>query len=527
MPSLAQKLKALWLGRKSRHFVAVDFDSRQLRIVQAEHARGATRILRLITVNMPEALDASDAAAVGKFLSATLKQMHLRETGVLMSVPRAQAVLRPITLPPGTKKAELAGMVRFQVEKQLPFAAAEAVIDFTIETHYAAEESPRTGPPGIDVLAAAVRLPVVEHYRRIALSADLKLLRLGLRPYATAHCVQACLPAGDRPQCLAVVHITADEAEIHVMEGNSLTFSRSVVGKIPVAGEGDDAAVDRPVKAVVTEVVRSLQSYQYRGLQRGAKFDRVLLAGGTGIEASVAEALRRRLDVECEILAPAAMLRMDERVRDASAFVSALGLAAGHYQPEEHPFNFLDPKRPQAQRDVRKIRAAAVAGGLVAALLAGTAGGAIYLNAKRGGLLALKEQANELAAQTRDLRKLEGQVGDIDDWVNSGCDWLDHLAYVSKLFPPNVDAYTDGITTKSDGRSIYFTVYTRNREVIDELGRRLMQAGYEFKRREVAATTDPRYVFSSKVEVVIPAGMKVRLSAGEAASRPHDGSRER
>jgi len=526
MASLAQRMKALRLAKRHRRFVAVDFDSRQMRIVQAEQAGSATRILKLITVNMPEELDISNAPAVGEFLSATLKQMHLKETGVLMSVPRGQAVLRPVTLPPGTKKAELAGMVRFQVEKQLPFAPAEAVIDFTIESHYAAEESPQTSPPGIDVLAAAVRLPVVEHYRQIALSAHLKLLRLGLRPYATARCVQACLAGRDRPQRLAVVHITADEAEIHVMEGNSLTFSRSVVGKIPAVSVVQGAAVDETVKSVVAEVVRSLQSYQYRGLQRGAKIERLLLAGGTGIEARAAEALRQRLDVPCEIFLPAAMVGTDQGAREVSSLVSTLGLAVGHYQPGEHPFNFLDPKRPQVQRDVKKIRLAAAAAAVVVALLAGTVAGSVYLNRKRGGLQALKNRADDLAKQTRDLRKLAAQVKVMDEWVASSCDWLDHLAYLSSLFPPSVDAHTDAISTKLEGRSIYFTVYTRNREVIDELGRRLTKAGYEFKRREVSATKDFRYAFSSKVEVIIPAGMKVPLPAVGAATRRHDGRGE-
>ncbi|MFW6061439.1 MAG: pilus assembly protein PilM, partial [Planctomycetota bacterium] len=113
--------------RAGRKLVAVDFDSRQLRLVEAERHRSGARIVRLAGFPMPEGIDLTDAQAVGAFLGRTLREMRLSRARVLMNVPRGQSVLKPLTLPPGTHSDEIAGMVQYQVSGELPFRSEEAV----------------------------------------------------------------------------------------------------------------------------------------------------------------------------------------------------------------------------------------------------------------------------------------------------------------------------------------------------------------------------------------------------------------
>jgi len=504
-------------GRWARRFLAVDFDTRQLRIVQAERSAGQVRLHRLIAVDVPEALDVSDAQGFGEFLARQRAELRLKETDVVMNVSRGQAVLKPLTLPATARQEELAEMVRFQVEKQLPFAPAEAVIDFTIESHYVAEDSPRTNPPGIEILAAAVRLPVLEYYKQIALSAGLRLSRLGLRPYATARCVRSWLGEFPPAKCLGVVHVTADEAEIHVLEDRSLAFSRSIVGRI-APGKKAGPELDSAVADVVKEVLRSLQSYQYRGSKRGARVEKVIFAGGTGIERRLAEAVQRRLKVACLLLHPPASLRLDlPEDCHASAFVAAIGLAAGQHDPREMPFDFVNPKRPPVQRDMRKVRAAVVAGGASLLLLIGAAARGVYLHGKDLELTRLTNVRSELRRRTRSYRQLERRVKALETWQRSRRDWLDHLANLSKLFPPSREAYVDALVTNSEGAKVCFTLFAKSQDVINELGRRLTEAGYRFHPEKVSTSGDGRYPYTVKVSVIVPAGLKVELSAGEGA----------
>ena len=527
MGRLKDKLMALRPAGAAKRFLAVDFDSNQVRIVQAQRAGGQVKILQLTALDIPAGLDVSDARAVGEFLGASLQQLRLKDAAVVMSVPRGQAILKPIVLPPGTSAAEMPGMVRFQVEKQLPFAPQEAVIDFTIESHYAAEDGPQT--PGIDVLGAAVRLPVVEHYRQIAISAALRLTGLGLRPYATTRFVRSCRDWQGQSPCQAVVNITPDEAEITVLEGESLAFSRSIVGRIAPARPAGAADIDEAVDTVVTEVVRSLQSYQARGLPREARVGRVLLAGGTGIEDCVAEALTRRLGVNCRRLDPAEQMSLGgPAARQASSFVSAIGLAMGVAAGEELPFDFINPKHPPVTRDRRKTLAVSAVAGAAVLVLAVSVAGAFHLSGKNARIDDLVRQANDLDARSRALADYEKRLKAVEDWTESACSWGDHFAHLSALFPSRADAYIDSLDTASDSRAVSFTLFARQREVIEDLAGRLTGAGYKISRDTVASRSDPkdpRYIFSVKMKVAIPPGMRLdaaTLPASPAASRPGD-----
>ena len=325
MASIFDGLKKISPG--PRCFAAVDFDGRQLRVVHAERVGGRTRVLKLAAVSIPPGLDMASAKDVGLLLGSTLKDMRLRNVGVLMNVARAEAVLKPVTLPPGTPQSDLASMVQFQVEKELPFRPEEAVIDFTIESHYDvdAAQGEEVASTGMDVLVAAGRLPVVDHFRQIAEAAGVKLRRLGLRPYANVRCVDACTRRGAK-ETLLVVHFGADETEIDVLVGSALSFSRSAAVRIPPA-EGDPHELAESVRTVTMEVVRSVQSYQ--AVERSSRIDSILVAGGTGVEAIAAEELSARLGAPCELFNPTAALGLGQ-VENPSAFISALGLAIGH-----------------------------------------------------------------------------------------------------------------------------------------------------------------------------------------------------
>ncbi len=86
MVALLKKINSrTWSGR---NLVAVDFDSRQLRIVQARRQGDRMRVTKMNCTPMPEGMDIADPKAVGEFLGRTLKSMHLGSNGLVMSVPR-------------------------------------------------------------------------------------------------------------------------------------------------------------------------------------------------------------------------------------------------------------------------------------------------------------------------------------------------------------------------------------------------------------------------------------------------------
>ena len=519
MTSLSEKVKGLSRRKKVGRFCALDFDGRQLRIVEAESSGGRTHIRKAVAADMPEGLDMADAPAVGEFVKYTLDQMHLAGTAVLMNVPRSKAVLKPLVLPPVSGPAELANMVRFQAAKELSFRPEEAVIDFTIESHYGAQPAPEDEPQGEHVLVAAVQQPVREYYQQIAEAAGVRLLRLGLRPYANMRCVEAY--AGTRARGrVALVHIAADETEIDVMEGGGLTFSRSAVIEIPPQPAEDQPTSGEAVATVVQEVARSLQSYM--GVERGQGIEAIVLAGGTGIETQVAESLTARLNVPCEVLDLSAALELRETTPDASAFISAVGLAVGQGDADAPPFDFLNPKRPPVQRNVAKMLTVAGVAAVVLVVVAAFAGAGLHWYRAASQVSELTEQLKRLKQANKKVIALRQRVETIEKWLKAGRDWLDQWAYLSGVFPSCTEAYVTSLSTNPDA-SLKFNVRASNNDAINSLGGRLALAGYGFKPGQVTTTKDRYgYNYSTAVKVMVKPDMQVALADLSPPPRPDD-----
>jgi Tfp pilus assembly PilM family ATPase len=449
MTSVLERIRSFALRGKGRRFVAIDFDSRHVRMAHAERSGDRLRVLKLATFDVPADVDVASVEALGALVGEKLRSLGWRGASVVMSVPRGQSVLKPVMLPPGVGQAEVAGMVQYQMEKELPFAPEDAVIDFSIESHYDAEVLPEEATnPGLGVLVAAVQRPVVEQYRRLAGIAGFRLVRLGLRPYADARCVEACTVR--RPEeCLALVHVTADGTEIDIIASGAMVFSRAAVVKIPRPAADENGAVDQAVDAVVVEVARSLRSYQ--AVHGGRVIDALLVAGGTGIEPRVARDLATRLDIPCRMLDPTPGLGLEPVEGHASAYLSVLGLAIGHAGSAEPPFDFLRPKRPAVRRDRRKILIGAVGGGVAAVLIGSIATGTLFLQGKQARVNTLSVEFRKFEEQNKRVAAVGKPVKAIETWVGAGRPWLDHWAYLSDVFPPCTEVYVTALSANQDG----------------------------------------------------------------------------
>jgi Tfp pilus assembly PilM family ATPase len=509
---------------RSRRVVAADFDSRFVYLVHAEPNGDSTRFLRLCRLAIPTDLNFADPQAVGQFLAQALKESGMAGCQLVMSVPRGQAVLKSLSLPAGLAQGELAGMVQYQVEKELPFRVEEAVVDFTVESHCDPAGAQGTGENGIgtNVLVAAVRLPVVDYYRQLAIAAGARLGHLGLRPYANIECLSACNPSAGG-NCLVLVQVGWDETEIDVLVGPSLAFSRSAVVKMVSPG---DAPGDAPSQAgdnlpsLVVEVTRSLQSYQ--SVQGGGKIESILVAGATGIEGELVKELAVRLGVPCQVVNPAKSLGLlDDGI--SGAFTCAIGLAVGHCTPGKRPFDFVHPKRPVVRRDKRKLKLAMTVGCGAALLMFCIAAGGMYLSQKKQAYTDLLRTYNNLNAQSIEIKSIDQKVTASQKWSNVGKNWLAHWANISVLFPPCQDVYIKGQMVIDDG-GVKFAISARNDDVVASLGKNLEQAGYNFARGRDTNAKDPfGFMFNTDVHVTNLGKVDASLSATKPAPvRPAD-----
>jgi len=510
-------------------FTAIDFDARRVRVVQMDVGSKKLRVRKMKSVDLPADLSVTDAQAFGAFLGEVLKEMRLGSGGVLMHVPRGQAVLKPLSLPNVEANDDLPGMVRYQVEKELPFAAEQAVIDFAVENHFDAEKTSTTNSDSLELLVAAVHQKVVDHYQQIAEAAGIKIRRLGLRPYANMRCIDVCRVI-EPGHSVAVIHITAEETEIDVFGEQSVNFSRAAVVKLAeLRGQGDKGTSGgasggdtEAVEQVVSEVTRSLKSYQ--AVQRGQSIRKILVAGDTGIESQVINRLKDEFDVMCGLFAPASGLDLGKSQEEASAYISAFGLAIGQGQRGTAiPFDFINPKKPTHRVDPRKRKWMMIGAAAALVLLIGTFFIGSHIAEARRELNAMIDEHNKLREELSIGSTLVSRVNDIDKWVGSSRDWLSHWTQISALFPPAHEAYITTMRAGSD-TNLNITFRARSSDVINGFGERLAEAGYEFRPGQVNPVTDPYgYVQETSMRIIVDPRMKIDLEAIPPIERPDDG----
>jgi Tfp pilus assembly PilM family ATPase len=514
----------------------LDLDGSILRIAQA-NSRTTLKLVATAPLDLAPEADRTDPAVVGASVSRALAGLGMKPSSVVMGVGRPRVVLRSLRLPVVRNLPELASLVHFQMAKDLPFPLEEAVIDFKVgrelelpgeraETPAKPDAAVEAGPPvhRQEVLVAAVKRDVVEFYQRLAAAAGFKLTALGLLPDANSRCLEACKVGGDA-DVLALVTLRPDEVGVDVMVGHSLLFSRGTVvramGETPHIEGAVPVTAEAFVQAAAIEAVRSLHGYG--GTEPTCPVGKVVVAGATGQEAAVAEALRSRVAVPCAQLDPAEALQLPSDLREAAAgAVGAIGLAFGFGDEQGLPFDFLNPKRPAVRRNLRRIR-----------LLAGLAGAAVFLVA----LLAVRKvlidrRTRVLHAASAELaeaekkrpayRVLMNHAAVVGDWVKGGHDWLEHYANLASVLPPSEEVYLTSLGVDNQG-VIRLAVQARSGETLARLDKQLREAGYEVKPLAINPGANRfGYEFRSNVEVVPSRKLKLDLSKLKPVARPSD-----
>ncbi len=519
-----EKTKSFLTAGPPPRFVALDMEGRKLRVVYADPGRGMPTFRTLALVEAPAEVDLKNAQALGRFIGGALKQLNLSSTRVLMDVPRSQSVLKTLTLPPVEHERELPAMVRYQVEKELPFPLDQAVIDFTVDEHYVADAGDEssvvaTRPQTIDVLVAAVQRSVVEHAQKVAEAGGFRLHRLGLRPYADMRCLNACLAPAERRMSILLVHVLPGEVEINLLIEGALAFSRSGL----IRQHDDDG---RPysekeiLEGFVVEIARSAQSAL--SAHRGRKIERVYLAGDTGQEQTIVEMLAQRFRMPCAVLEPTEALKLNAGELAGPGFISPIGLAIAHGTAERMPFDFLNPKNPPIERNIKKIRAVTLATAASLLLLIGFTWGMISRTSAASQLASLRTQYNDLKKNNDPIEKLGQRSKAIEEWQSESLNWLDHWANISAKLPPAVEAYITTLKTNPDG-SFAFTVRARASKVITDLSKSLREAGYDVKLgAETVQNDDYGYRYTTSVRLTVDGDAKIEPAKLKAPPRPSD-----
>lgn len=524
-------------------------EGQMLRVVQATVSGSKTTIQRVASapLEFPADADVTDPNVIGPAIARALKKLEIKPGAVAMGVPRAQVILRTLTVPVLEDIRELASMVHLQVSKDLPFRMDEAVVDFKVRRKIvppvprvegdAKVEIADAPPPKLEVLVAAVKRSLVESVEQTAAAAGLKVCALGLLPYANVRALDA-FKLGDDEQAVALVSLRPDEMNIDVIAQQTLLFSRGANVKLPAekpatadaaapkadAPGADTTSFVRPesfAEMVTIEVVRSLHAFS--GVEPNRSVARVAVSGVTGREASVVEAIEKRLGRPCTLLDPGTVFDLPAEAREhVAGALPAIGLALGCGDEGGLPFDFLNPKKPAVQRDMRRIRILAGAAAAVALFIFTLAIRQHLINRHQKVLTQLQTQFSAEDKQKKTFQAMVRHAGVVRDWADGGRNWLDHYAYLSAVLPASEDVYITSLSVSGTGL-IRLSVQARSGETLAKLDKQLRAAGYDVKPLAITPGADRHgYEFRSTVELIIPPKQVLDLSKVKTPPRPAD-----
>lgn len=171
-------------------------------------------------------------------LRAELDARKVRPRTVAIGLPRAAVTVKPIELP---EVGDLAEMVRFELERHVPFPADDAPFDFTMLPAEPGAPPPANGG-GRRVLLAAADRRVVDTAIRIAQEAGLRPTSVTVASHDLVDLVRA--PRGRR---IAWAHRVGADVELLLLVGGSLVLSRIVTS-------ADDAALAGEIRRSLSVV---------------------------------------------------------------------------------------------------------------------------------------------------------------------------------------------------------------------------------------------------------------------------------
>lgn len=477
----------------SRKLLCLDWDKRSLRILVTRAARGGVQIEDAHAHRIPPGVDADDPQTLGAFIAQVLARHGIRLKRVIVDVPRDRAVINRLTLPP-TPLHELASAVRLQALKELPFPLEDAHIDFVVLQ--------KEGGAATEVLLAAVRRETLERLRATCSAAGLELARLGLRPYANLVSVQHLPGMSERRVMFIDVGPTA--SEIDVFRGGFLAFSRAANVAVPFSGGelvGEDSRVSSKadlsgaalseefesaaVNELLLEISRTLQAY--RATEANAPVDQFVIAGGTGLEPALAQAVARRFNLPAVLFDPSGPLGVPppDAVKLRS-FSSVLGLAQGLTRTGQLEIDFLNPKKPvpRGQSLQKQLRLYGLAAAVVlAALGTWVLHEFTQLNAAIARLdEAVNGEGDSFRNRVRDMVKVELRTAEVAHWEQEMAQtvWLDQLLWLTRsAVEPGRQMVISQVEFDGEGAKVSMRLAAANLEAANTFLRQVNEVQHE------------------------------------------------
>jgi general secretion pathway protein L len=262
-----------WLG--------IDIGSEQVKVVAVRSAYRKLALVRMASASVVESGGAAPAARMA--VARALEGEKQGADAIAVAIDGARAAIHRVVLP-ATAQKQLADVLAFELEAQVPFELEGAVFDWKLLE--------RGGKDGeLPVVAAVARVDDVR--ARIDLAREAtgqEPERVGVGAFALAALVPY-VPALTEVETVAIVELGAHTSEVLILERGEPVFARTLsVGTAGLPASARPLARDLRV---------SLAAHQTQG---GGAPSRVYLCGGGAFQSGAEGFLSGSLEVPVQLL---------------------------------------------------------------------------------------------------------------------------------------------------------------------------------------------------------------------------------
>jgi Tfp pilus assembly PilM family ATPase len=394
-------------------FLALDWNGDRIYAVLASVARGRVRIEQAHSWQETATLNLSTADSIGARLRDKLKALNLPQVPVLVSLGREQVVSREARFP-RTDPAQEPAIVRFQATKDLTEPVESVVIDYaTLD---------RPGPSGEQrALVQIVRKDIVNAYKALCRAAGVKLFGLTPRPFALGAWLGCSAEPDEHAAALAALSITETRAELCVVRGHTVLFSRTLPAQ---------------PASLAAEVRRNFLLYSGQSQVDPAAdiIQALCLAKDAGVPP-IEEALHQQLGIPIRPLTSVPGQETTEAAEKSGSFAGALGLVQLWAETTRAPINFIAPKEPAVPTDTPRKRVLQMTVIGICVLVGLVCFGKLLLAFKDADVDKLRQESSRLEGDIRGLEPDSKYYDDIKKWEDAGLPLLDELYDLTARFP--------------------------------------------------------------------------------------------
>jgi len=477
-------------------FLSLEWGNQQLCGVEASLERGRVRISRCFVLAWPEETNpVEQPLQAGRWLKEELKRLHVQARQVLISLPREEAVMRPLDLPDAPDN-ELPEMVRFQAATKSTVPLDRLLLDYLPVPKQA-------GAEGRTVLVATISKALSDRIRTVAGAAELELTSIGLGAAAAAELVvreeRRRHGAVDEPRLIVVRH--GKQVELSIVAKQHLVFAHTtrLAGLSP---EQDNLAVVAEMNRSLVALHRTIPDLRVSGAS---------ILGTADENPQLADLLAERLN--CTVQAgvdPLSAAEVELGTSDVpgsrGSYAAPVGRLVAQLGAVVESVDFLHPRKPVAKKNAGRRLMVIGSAGFLLLVLAGSSWFWSALSGLDKEISDLEGEEAELVLFNKQKRPVVEAAKVIGEWDTRNVHWLDQAREIGESLGGPDQVYLEklhfAVAPRGPLATLQLSGFAKGRPESERLDRRLVDRNFTVKPHAAnVPSKDSEYPYRVEVDL--------------------------